>query len=425
MNDEEAFVILRDSLANQLKQDTSFMYVYSDITSALETTFKDNGLLTEIGRPGDPSISLIHVVGYDRPFIRYNINGILTNLIMAYGIKLFESPEIFDRLTMEHLDIVETFASEIIKHQGTHGWGTIAERAENVHDSSVNICYKKSYERIKKYNNVEYDGADLIVMNNIQSYFYEKSNAINFKMMEFARLMKAVEEMNTYIDDMMEKIKSHDGSIDASGYISRYESVLQESDKLKLLMEKHKKELPTIITNITNIQSCLFVLLQIETNNCFMVSMGDYEINILYEVWARIHSSRNKDNLESLLSMFESNLKSLVNANKLDNIECANGRVGALISTLEVYDSDNVVSIVCVPMLKKIIMEQKVPILISAYLNTIDEETRVNYKEKGISLPNTNLADLKAYLIENIKKEYDELAEYHVKIFVDEAMTYI
>lgn len=362
------------------------------------------GIYAIMGDPSAPPIILGFIEGDDEPTMQYNINAILSQLIARYGDRLLSSGDAFDECFNEYMVALISSANDILKNRNSGDtWGTENERFENVHDTSVNIGYRNSYIKIKAENSktdTQY------YISNIRSYFYFKTNMLNINLAN-------VNILNMNVKSFMDAI--HKVPIDESI------KILRDFEKCIINTIKFIDDVPM---QIQRLKTVMRVIAYIEKNNETMVSVNDTELNVLLNVWKRIHSDANVENAEVLLGLLESELISLENPNRPDEIECVNGRIGAMLSSLTVYDADNIVDIKSVPALKVQLVQHRTPVIISEFLKNCDTDTVHAYNtgeenSKTLALKQ----DLSDYLTTKLTEEFSsQLSPYHLNRFILEVV---
>lgn len=337
--------------------------------------------------------------GHTNPVIQYNVRQILRDIDQMFGGENLKTDEQLTFAIESYLNELLPIANEIISTRGTEtSW---KPDPENVHDSSVNISLRKIYTQLKQDN----INNPPVFYENIKSYFLLRLNDI------YARI-NSIGITNQYCsicNDILEsKTIDNQAKID---FISAFRNLLKNLPDVKKLID-----------DVNRLEKILFVLKYIHTNNSYAVCINAHEEDVLRQVWMRIHDSRNNANKEILLDMFESELLTLCNSTKDERIECVNGRIGAIIASLEIYDFANLAQIKSVPAIRMMIVQNSAPKLIDTFLSNYDKEVVMAYV-RGQTSPFVEqmIVDLRTYIREQIFAEYkDIITDYHIEKILNE-----
>ncbi len=343
---------LAESLIDEFKEAEGFINFLMDNANDLSSTLRDNGIFAVNGAVGEPAVIMGFIPGRDVPIMQYNLYGILADLISIHGDRLFQSSDTFDQYFDEYIRRLQTEANAIFHNRGTDNiWRS---DAENVHDNSVNIAYKRSYDKIitanKKLDKEFY-------LANVRSYYYQKGQELNIELAQYSQCSSVAKQFVSYF-----KSKT---SID----LQEIEVFVDQVNKMLLVLNSGIERIEYIQKEIGKLSKILWIINYIEKHNEYMATVNAKEVDVLLNIWKRIHSPVNDENREHLLSLLTSELLTLVADHKEEGIECLNGRIGAMISALELYDADQLVTIKCVPALRVMIVQDRAPQLINEFLN--------------------------------------------------------
>jgi hypothetical protein len=312
---------------------------------------------------------------------------------------------------------------KIVLNKDINSWGNIRERFENVHDNSVNISLKTAYQKLLAANQADEAVKDKpIHIKNILSYlhFYNlnlTNNEIN--------LMKCLYEWNTMFEAFVSCEESE--LEDAIGF--NYDDKMDFIKDIKRMRSFFDKEIDKIKRTKTRINNCVFILEYVEKHNEFVMNVNDTEINVLTNVWKRIHSPRNAENLNNLLEQFCHEIALLVENEKKDSVQCVSGRVASMISALELFDCDNIVDIKSVPVLRVMMIQNRAPVVIDQLIN--EYRNLGNNVEVERYLLNCGDCDdlvdfVKQGVIRILTEEFgDKLSHFHMDRFLMEILNEI
>lgn len=124
--------------------------------------------------------------------------------------------------------------------------------------------------------------------------------------------------------------------------------------------------------------------------NAFISAVGANESEVLLNIWRRIHHTCNSEVAECMRNLLFSGLAELVvrtgtpgTDSEFSLAVCVNGRFGAMLSAIEVFDCEKILAISSFPTLRANIIQNRVPALISAGLSFADIERtiRAEYRE--------------------------------------------
>lgn len=400
--DEQASNNLMSGILDELNNDGEFANFLLNNLPDVQGNIQNYGNIVS-GTADGPAMVLGFVPGTDTPVAQLNIRAAFKDLLHIHGNKLYESVEIFDNLVTSYFDKLYENARDIINHRGTDVmWQS---DMENVHDNSVNKSLKNAYAKLVEANT---KSDNCYKMANVRSYYFQHVNNINLEINRYQQAIVSADQLTKYAN---RGLKSDEQT-----------EFMSQSKKIMEVLAYAKHRIGEIMINIRRISSVLMVLHHMETYNEFMVVVNDNEVNVLLEIWKRIHCAGNKDNVNHLLSIFTDQLLDLVNANKSENVECINGRISAMISSLEIYDFEKIVNIKCVPSLRVMIIQNRGPKLINEFLNKYDPETVKKYHESIEDDDTSLLRDkLILYVRENITDEFkNDLETFHIKKFINE-----
>jgi hypothetical protein len=139
------------------------------------------------------------------------------------------------------------------------------------------------------------------------------------------------------------------------------------------------------------------VLNIIESVNTYIMNLEANEVKILLDVYDYVKDN-NIDILDTLLYEFAN----LININKPDGIECANGRVGIMLSIIEPFDERFTID--CIPSLRIHVLQNKAPIYVREYTGSLDDFLK-----------------LSDFIYNRIKEEFSEkLPERYILEFTNE-----
>lgn len=409
---------LANRLTDQFSDDEKFMHFMMGNIDDMAAMFRENNLNVINGIPGQPAVIIGFVPGQDAPTIEYNLYGILEDLIAIHGNALFNSDS-FDTLFDAYMSQLQAQAQATMENRDSNdGWGNERVRNENAHDNSVNIAYKRSWNNIQRENK---KSKKEYYLANIRSYYFEWNQRVNAELMQFSIAKDECKKLLEYckknpIPEPFEDDKKN--IIRAKEFIGRSDELIKYHE----IINTGIKRLPKLQQELINLQNILKILQYMEKNNEFMSSVGCKEIDVLLSVWKRIHSNVNKNNTENLLGLLTSELLTLVAPNRPNGIECINGRVGAIISALEVYDHDNLVEIKSVPALRVQIVQNKAPVIVDEFFSKSDPKLVNDYiNNVNNPLVDVMLTNLCSHIKVTIESEFkDMLAPFHLKKFIDE-----
>ncbi len=124
--------------------------------------------------------------------------------------------------------------------------------------------------------------------------------------------------------------------------------------------------------------------------NAFIAAVGASESEVLLYVWRRIHHTCNSEVAECMRNLLFSGLAELVVRTGAPGTDsefslaiCANGRFGAIVLAIEVFDCEKILAVSALPTLRATIIQNRVPALINAGLSfeDIDRTIRAEYRE--------------------------------------------
>jgi len=320
---------------------------------------------------------------------------------------IFENPEIvqsidaFDDAIKSKLVSILELASDRVLNKDT--WGTLAERQENVHDSSVNISlvnfYKHIRSNISKHN---------LSISNIRSFLFQTTTSLNMELADICKFHNS----GTKLVEIGKNLVANIDTIN----INDITNIKQLMSNLEL----YSTSIDHIINRTTHIKDTLVklmntmkVLYVMEKTNVYIDIYGNNEIPILLDVWQYMHTSHT-DNLNNLLDMFITEMSKLVVVDKDDGVECANGRIATLLSVFETFDSN--ININCVASLRVQIIQNSTPVLYKQFLveNNITDNQVIS---------NLLIDKFHVYLLEKTQQEYSsKLPDTYIIKYVDEAM---
>jgi hypothetical protein len=213
--------------------------------------------------------------------------------------------------------------------------------------------------------------------------------------------------MNSVIDLFTKILSDLDelGSIDTNDieelelYKYIYTIIMDTLDDFKKISNSNND-------NIIKINKAITVIDAIKKNNIFMVLLEDTELTILINVWRRIHSVVNKESQSILIDLLTSELVNTYNPSNEDFVECANGRVGAILNSLVLYDSENIVTIKSVPILRIEMIQNRAPSVIKEAIEeykklSVNNEYECYRYQRNLD----NYEKLQNYIIDNVKEK--------------------
>jgi len=213
--------------------------------------------------------------------------------------------------------------------------------------------------------------------------------------------------MNSVIDLFTKILSDLDelGSIDTNDieelelYKYIYTIIIDTLDDFKKISNSNND-------NIIKINKAITVIDAIKKNNIFMVLLEDTELTILLNVWRRIHSVVNKESQSILIDLLTSELVNTYNPSNEDFVECANGRVGAILNSLVLYDSENIVTIKSVPILRIEMIQNRAPSVIKEAIEeykklSVNNEYECYRYQRNLD----NYEKLQNYIIDNVKEK--------------------
>jgi hypothetical protein len=324
-----------------------------------------------------------------------NTHNFTTYFINRYGYN-----HVIDEYISRVVGLVEEFNRfldievENIQQTDENGVNNIwLNKEENVHDSSVNIHFKNSYKKIK----IAVDNEPPITSENIKSFYYlsQRMNIANLYSMNsvidlFTKILSDLDELGSIDTNDIEELELYK-------YI--YTIIIDTLDDFKKISNSNND-------NIIKINKAITVIDAIKKNNIFMVLLEDTELTILLNVWRRIHSVVNKESQSILIDLLTSELVNTYNPSNEDFVECANGRVGAILNSLVLYDSENIVTIKSVPILRIEMIQNRAPSVIKEAIEeykklSVNNEYECYRYQRNLD----NYEKLQNYIIDNVKEK--------------------
>lgn len=344
-----------------------------------------NNIIIQRGRvDGDNTMrTIINTHNFTNYFInRYGLNHFIDEYISQVVALVGE----FNRF----LDIEAVNIQQTDEEGNNNMW---FDKEENVHDSSVNIHFKNSYKKIKS----AVENEPPVTAENIKSFYYlsQRMNIANLYGMDSAidLFAKILSDLDTF------------GPVDTSDieelelYKNIYTIIIDTLADFKKITNSNND-------NLIKIGKAITVINAIKKNNIFMVLLEDSELTILLNVWRRIHSAVNKESQNILLDLLTSELVNTYNPNNEDFAECANGRVGAILNSLVLYDAENIVTIKSVPILRIEMIQNRAPSAINEAIEeykklSVDNEYECYRYQRNLD----NYEKLQNYIIDSVKEK--------------------
>lgn len=371
----------------------------------------------------EPAAIAGHNANTDGTMIAPNLNHILAIVIQRFGLT-----------TLEDLDnnIIQVFNDIFNNTQDFYDQLGYEWRSDpdNVHDSSVNLSYVESYNKILEANQRD---SSVYKLANVRSYYYQKSNELNVQMNQLMAYMSYCDQVIKYCTNIQNDEQLDTKLLnpkDRNDYIQLKNSLNEIMDKLT----SYSKFLSTFVSEFVQLQSIIRVIYHIEKENDTFNILSSSEVDILLNIWKRIHSDINQEVQQDLLDILSLNLASLINKDSNTNeIECINGRVGAIICSLEVLDKENIVVINNIATLRVEMLQHRTPVLIQQFNEQFENQSEDNKQiisdyNHGKNSDNVTeyVKSLKKYLSENLKNEFEsKLRERHFKYIIEEIMSAI
>ena len=397
-------IILSDILVSFLDQEY-LNFIMDNLNEIRSTIFVSERIVGSTNIEELPVI-IGFVPNEDEPVAYFNIVRILHDLRMIHGNLIIESPERFNILFKEYFDRLNRNAQTIIENREMlidDEWGTVAAKDENVHDGSVNMMLLTSYTKLLNANNADSRTYDI---SNIISYIYERSEVFIQELIHIDRMIHTCQEI-------IQKYNKNKDSVD------NIDELLENIDIAISRTECLNGKQSIIYEGIRKCSEILMVINQIKTKNEYLQKIKDTEVNVLLNVWKRIHYEGNNDKKEVMLDNFCIQMESLVNKNREGGVECVNGRICALISVLELNDCDDIIDIKSVPAIRINMMQNRAPKIIEKlYEEYVDQ----NAIDRYLGLDDNNDGDaaveaFRTYLKVNCRKllwaEFGELLPLH------------
>ena len=407
----------------------NFMLLNTEFISRL---LFEVGMIMPIGTIDQPTIIIGHVEGMGNPLVQYNPIRILHDLRLIHRDLLLESTErfkeLFDVYFRDIRNVAINIAANALTHRETimmavnaddnNEWGTAAAQAENVHDGSVNMMLARSYKKLVDANS---GTPDVYNIANINSYMYEGAD---FLVREINHISKIVDLYSQFMKDY----RALDSSI-VSG-LSTFDKITDENDRkeriaiiddfienTEMARTRTKRvdgKQSIIYDSIMLYSDCLRVIDHINKKNEFLQTIGDHEINVLLNVWKRIHFAGNASKKDVMLDNLKIQLRSLLNKDRDGGVECVNGRICALIAVLELNDCDDIIDIKSVPAIRINMMQNRTPKIIQKLCDDYGDQSVV---DRYLALVDNNDGDaevetFRKYVKENCRKQlWEEFCE--------------
>ncbi len=354
------------------------------------------------------------------------INGEVTDDPQLSRALLNERQLEFENFLTNRINEILQECDIIITNRDINSWGNISERMENVHDSSVNISLRAAYSKIRELNKIDLDngrGGPLYIQN-IRSYYFLYNLRLVDMQMNLTKFGLATVEL-------YQKFLSSDRDTFLDCISSIYKDPNLFISDISAVLNNFKKEIDNLTKQLEKINKCLYVINFIAEQNSFVVAINDNELNVLLEVWRRIHSKSNDSQYQQLIDQFNHEMSLLVNMTKEEKVECVNGRIAAMISTLELFDSDNIVDIKSVPVLKVMMVQNRAPKIIDELVESYKQLGPDNELEVDKYLNNWDNCDslvdyIRQGLITKLTDEFsDKLSKMHFDRFLSEILNEI
>ncbi len=318
---------------------------------------------------------LVFVAGHDKPVLRYNPALVMMSVIKKYGAENITESNA-DDLIVEHVnEIIEEIKAHIaMLRNNNNEWGTHAALQENVHDHSVNISFRNGYAKLIEENNKT---PDTYKVCNIITYFNEHKTNL---MCELSKYMNAVKFAQSLIEFLEQNNDlNNEQKKTAIEQITAYKNIFNEA-----MPRLSPDGIPRQYAELSIITRHINYIAQQKE---FMISINDNETNVLLNVWKRIHAKCNEHNRENLLHNLAIELKNIRNPARPDEIECVNGRIGALLSVLDIDDAENIIEIKSVPVIRIYMQQHRAPFYINKAIE-IAKNMYGNLYEEYITLNN-------------------------------------
>jgi len=251
-----------------------------------------------------------------------------------------------------------------------------------------------------------------------------RRNLENKRLISVQRLEETVQnndsKKNTIIDFYKESANDIRNDLQNAHDVSVNKDLKIKYDKIK---SPNRDNINNIIRSIDNIQDITpqilsdakYVAKYIQNNNEYIISVGDNEVNVLENVWARKNYPKNNENHIKEAVVFA--LASCLDENML--VCCANGRTSRLIGSLDGVDKDpNLPDIMTFELYKQAIMSNSSNILkemlkkYKASLNQDEINLAKNYDGEDVYVdPNTE-NNFKNKVLTQINQMIDGYAEH-------------
>lgn len=365
--------------------------------------------------PDEPFYILAINIETNENIARYNINAIDNYIRRTYTAE--EIADNYEGCVKATLTAILIQISDELRNRDINSWGNINERYENVHDSSVNISLRNSYEQIKALNA---GGRKHIRIQNIRSYYNICEMNYRIALSQIAGIIQSI-KFFLLNDDKIDDVLPDDYN---------YYDYLKD---MLAMIDHCISNLETIKQKIENLAKIRYVIEYIYNAQQFVTSVADNEFNVLCEIWWRIHSrvttipDRATADAEQakMLDMFSSEILSVYNSEKPDKVECVSGRVSALIGCLETFD--DCVKINCVPALRIHMVQNRAPKLIDTARLAYSASGSKEAAEVELYLCNEEVPDvvnyIREYVVLHLREEFSELlSPYHFELFLSEIL---
>ena len=351
-----------------------------------------------------PGLYIGHIEDEIQPTFIINEYRIV-HAALSRNPQIISSIEDFDKEIKSALSIIINRGIERVLQM--QPWGSESERKENVHDSGVNISLKRSYNHVKSV--VESHQLDIA---NVRSYLFQKTTSLNMELQGISRFMAIGLELHKIMKSKHAELQTID--------LCRRVTLIEEARDMISKVDSYSSSLDLILYRIPQIRdeliklmNCMKVIHVMDTVNTHMKLYDANEKTILLDVWAYMHTPQHAHNLDNLLEMFVNEMSRLavLGAEKTDGVECSSGRVSALFSIFETFDS--MINIDCVASLRVQVIQNAAPVIYNQFL----------CERKLEELNECSLMEFKEYLLQKIEDEYSSrLPSIYIHKYVDEVM---
>ena len=320
----------------------------------------------------------------------------ITPLLAYYNFRFPESTEsITENVKIIMIQILNLINSTQAKNGMWQG------SAENVHDSTVNISLKKSYDKIK---NSVVDCPQIYPANILSCIILQLQLCM-------ANYNSAIEFINKYTETFISFLTIEKEKLSVDELLEHYSTTLY----LQNIITQYQKTFNELQNNIKIIIKAKYVIETIIQQNVNMTMFEANQITILTDVWKRIHHPVNKEKLTDLINNFLYEMSLLYNPEKENYIECPNGCVAGIINSLSINDAESIVSINSLPILKLDMTQNRAPMLLQTAIQKYRDENGDEEYEKYNRGEDNKLSEyIKEFISSGLAYEFGELIPKHI-----------